>query len=149
MAILRFDPISGFNSITRKMNDFIGEFDKGLSIEYGGFAPRIDILEDENHLYVQAEMPGLKKEDVKVKINDEGMLCISGDKKREQKETLTENGYKIIRSERNYGSFSRSFVLPENADKSSIKAKFENGILDISLKKIEPEKPKETHIDID
>ncbi len=149
MAVVRFDPISGFNSLSRKMNDLISDFDKGISVEYGGFAPRIDILEDENTLYVQAEMPGINKEDVKVKINEEGMLCISGEKKREQSDTVNNDSYKLIRSERSYGSFSRSFILPENADKQSIKAKYENGILCISLNKIEPQKPNETHINID
>lgn len=149
MAIVRFDPISGINSIARKMNDLISDFDKGISVEYGGFAPRIDIHEDENSLYFSAEMPGINKEDVKVKINEEGMLCISGEKKREESAATKQDGYSIIRSERSYGSFSRSFILPDNADKTSVKAKFENGILSISLNKIEPQKPNETHISID
>lgn len=148
MAIVRFDPIGGFNNLAKKMND-IFDFDKGISVEYGGFAPRIDILEDENNLYFQAEMPGINKDDVKVKINEEGMICITGEKKRETNENVKNTNYQLIRSERSYGSFSRAFILPENADKSSIKAKFENGILQITLKKVEPEKRNETHIVIE
>lgn len=149
MAIVRFDPINGFNNITRRMNDFISDFDKGLSVEFGGFAPRIDILEDDKTLFVQAEIAGINKEDIKVKINEEGMLCISGEKKRAIKETENNENYKQIRSERNYGTFSRSFILPENVDKESIKAKFENGLLEISFSKIAPETPKETYINIE
>ncbi len=149
MALVRFDPMNGFNSITRKMNDFISDFDKGLSVEFGGFAPRIDILEDEKTLFVQAEIPGIKKEDIKVKINEEGMLCISGEKKRTQNEEVNQDNFKQIRTERNYGTFSRSFILPDNINKESIKAKFENGVLDVSFEKSAPEAPKETYINIE
>ncbi len=146
MAIMRFDPVKGFETISKRMNEFVNEFEKGISFEYGGFAPRIDILEDEKYLYVQAELAGLKKEDVKVKINDEGVLCISGEKKRDN--TCCNESTNVIRVERAYGAFNRSFMLPENINKDSIKAKFENGILEVSLEKKEPEKPKEVQVEI-
>jgi HSP20 family protein len=148
MAIMRFDPAKGFETISKKMNDFVNEFEKGFSFEYGGFAPRIDIVEDEKNLFVQAELAGLKKEDVKVKINDEGVLCISGEKKRDSKIDSSDGSTQIIRIERAYGAFNRSFMLPDNINKDSIKAKFENGILEISLEKKEPEKPKEVQVEI-
>lgn len=148
MAIMRFDPVKGFETISKRMNEFVNEFEKGFSFEYGGFAPRIDIYEDEKNLFVQAELAGLKKEDVKVKINDEGVLCISGEKKRDSKYDNSNESTNIIRIERSYGAFNRSFMLPDNINKDSIKAKFENGILEISLEKKEPEKPKEVQVEI-
>ncbi len=146
MAIMRFDPVKGFETITRKMSDMVNEFEKGFSFEYGGFAPRIDISEDDKNLFINAELAGLKKEDVKVKINDEGVLCISGEKKRDEKFQSENNT--LIRIERSYGAFNRSFMLPENINKDSIKAKFDNGVLEISLEKKEPEAPKEVQIEI-
>jgi len=148
MAIMRFDPIKGFETISKKMNDFVNEFEKGVSVEYGGFAPRIDIYEDEKHLFVQAELAGIRKEDVKLKVNEEGVLCISGEKKKDAKFEENKENQTIIRIERSYGAFNRSFLLPDNVNKESIKAKFENGILEISLEKIEPEKPKEVNVEI-
>lgn len=148
MAIMRFDPIKGFETISKRMNEFVNEFEKGVSVEYGGFAPRIDILEDEKHLFVQAELVGIKKEDVKLKVNEEGVLCISGEKKRDNKFEENKDNQTVIRIERSYGAFTRSFLLPDYVNKESIKAKFENGVLEISLEKIEPEKPKEVHVEI-
>ena len=148
MAIMRFDPIKGFETISKRMNEFVNEFEKGVSVEYGGFAPRIDIFEDEKHLFVQAELAGIKKEDVKLKVNEEGVLCISGEKKRDNKFEENKDNQTVIRIERSYGAFTRSFLLPDYVNKESIKAKFENGVLEISLEKIEPEKPKEVHVEI-
>jgi len=148
MAIMRFDPIKGFETISKRMNDFIGEFEKGVAVEYGGFAPRIDIFEDEKYLHVHAELAGIKKEDVKLKVNEEGVLCISGEKKRDSKLEENKENQSLIRIERSYGAFNRSFLLPDYVNKESIKAKFDNGVLEISLEKIEPEKPKEVNVEI-
>jgi HSP20 family protein len=148
MAIMRFDPIKGFETISKRMNDFMSEFEKGVSVEYGAFAPRIDIFEDDKKLYIHAELPGIKKEDVKLKVNEEGALSISGEKKQDQKFEENKENTCIIRVERSYGAFARSFLLPDYVDKESINAKFDNGLLEISLNKKEPEKPKETHIEI-
>lgn len=144
MGIMKIDPFRGFEGMARKMNDFISEFDKGFSFEYGGFVPHADISEDEKHLYVTLEMSGLKKEEVKVTINDERVLFIKGTKKRDES-----NGDRtFIRAERKYGDFTRSFLLPENINKDSIQAKFENGLLELVFDKKEPEKPKEYEINI-
>lgn len=148
MAIMRIDPVKGLETISKKMNDFMNEFEKGVSLEYGGFAPRIDIIEDEKKLYVQAELAGIAKEDVKLKINSDGVLCISGEKKRCEKYGENKDSIEVVRIERSFGAFNRSFQLPENINKDSIKAKFENGVLEITLDKIEPEKPKEVHVEI-
>jgi HSP20 family protein len=148
MSLVRFDPFRSFEGIAKKMNDFMGDFEKGVNIEFGTFSPRVDISEDEKYLYVNAELPGLKKEEVKVTINDDNVLVIKGEKKREESQEEKDENKTFIRVERNYGMFTRSFMLPENLKTDSINAKFENGVLNISLEKVEPQKPKEVEVQI-
>ncbi len=147
MVPVKFDPMRGFENISRKMNSFMNEFEKGFSFEFGSFSPRIDIAEDEKNIFIHAEVPGIAKEDIKVTINDDNVLTIKGHKKRESKSDDT-NSKSFIRVERSFGEFQRSFMLPENVNKDSINAKFENGVLDIVLDKAEPEKPKEIEVTI-
>lgn len=144
MTLMRFDPIRGFESLGRRMSSLANEFEKGMTIETGGFNPRIDILEEENSILVHAEIPGIDKQDVKISMNEDRMLTIKGEKKRKQKE----EGKHFIRGERAFGSFSRSFVLPENIDPAGISAKFNNGVVEITILKKEPEQPKEYEINI-
>ncbi len=148
MALVRFDPFRGFESITKGMSDFLSEFEKGFNIEFGDFSPRVDISEDDKNYYITAELPGLTKEDVKVSINDDNYLIIKGEKKREFKTEEKDEDRNYIRVERNYGMFTRSFLLPDNLKNDSINAKFENGVLSITLEKVEPAKPKEVEIKI-
>jgi HSP20 family protein len=148
MGIVRFDPYRTFGNISKRMGDIMGDFEKGFSIDYGNFAPRVDIAEDEKNLYFHAELPGVKKEDVKVTINNDNVLLIKGEKKREDKfEEKTEDKY-FLKVERSFGTFTRSFSLPENVKTDSINAKYDNGVLNITLEKIEPEKPKEVEVEI-
>lgn len=146
MAIVRFDPFRGFESLARRMNEFLDEFEKGFSISTAEFSPRVDISEDEKNIYVSVEVPGVSKEDIKVTINSDNVLIIKGEKKREFKTEDKERNY--IRVERSYGSFQRSFMLPDNVNKDNIKAKFDNGVLNITLEKVEPEQPKQIEISI-
>lgn len=148
MATVRFDPFKGFESITKKMGAIYDDIEKGVRLEIGSFSPRVDILEDEKTLIFQAELPGIVKEDVKVTINQDKVLVIKGDKKRDEIAEENADSKCFLKCERNYGAFARSFMLPDNVKDDSIKAKFENGILEIILEKAEPEKPKEVNVDI-
>ena len=82
MTLVRFEPHRGFERFGRKMNHFFDDFEKGFSFEMGGFSPRVDITEDENHLFVHAELPGLSKDQLKVSVNEDRVLTISGEKKK-------------------------------------------------------------------
>jgi len=144
MTLLRFNPARGFESISRRMGEFMNELDKGISFEMGGFTPRADITEDELNIFFHLELPGMSKESVKISVNEDRILTIKGEKKRAE---LSEDK-NYIRNERVFGEFSRSFVLPENIDYEKIAAKFENGVLELAIPKKEPEKPKEINIDI-
>ncbi len=146
MSNVRFDPMRGFETAMRRVNDFMGDLDKGFNIEYGVFAPRVDISEDEKNLFFHVELPGVAKEDVKVTVNEEKILMIKGEKKHEIKEEDKANDKSYIRVERTYGSFTRTFQLPETVKSDSVTAKFDNGLLTLALEKTEPKKPKEIEI---
>jgi len=148
MAIMRFDPFRSAGNISRVFGDFFGDLEKGVNIEYGGFAPRVDISEDEKNVFIHVELPGIRKEDVKVTMNDDNILTIKGEKKQEDTVEDKSGDRSYIRVERSFGTFTRSFVLPENIKSDSIQAKFENGVLNLALDKIEPKKPKEIEISL-
>jgi HSP20 family protein len=154
MTMIKFDPFRGFDALTKKMNTLVNDLDKGFNFEMGNFSPRVDIIEDEKQLNFNFELAGVKKEDVKVTINDENVLIVKGQKYRENidesvNENESENSPKyFIKVERNFGEFTRSFVLPDNVNKESISAKYENGILHLTFEKKEIEKPKVVEVEI-
>jgi HSP20 family protein len=148
MAIIKYDPFRSFGGLTRKMDNFLNNFNSGISLEYGSFLPKVDISEDEKMLYIHAELPGLTKDDFKITVNDDSLLVIKGSKNKENEVKNTGNGRTYHRIERSYGEFTRSFMLPENVKKDSVKAKFEEGVLHLSLEKIEPVMPKEIEVSV-
>jgi len=107
------------------------------------YVPRVDISEDTNNIYVHAELPGMAKDDVKVIVADD-ILTIRGEKKHEEKKE-DKNYFRI---ERRYGSFARQFTLPENVKDEDVHANFNNGVLEITIPKSEPVKPKEREVPI-
>lgn len=144
MTYLRFDPFKKFDAMTRKMNEFAGEFEKGFSFETGAFNPRADIHEGSKEVIINIELPGMSKEDVKISINEDRMLTVSGNKAKAE----TEENQRYVRSERSFGEFSRSFMLAESVDLENIDAEFEEGLLKLKLGKIEPPKPKVIDVEI-
>ena len=144
MTYLRFDPFKKFDSMTRKMNEYASEFEKGFTVESGAFNPKADISESSKEVVIYIELPGMCKTDVKISINEDRMLTVSGDK---NKNDNTDNK-RYIRSERSYGEFSRSFMLAENVGLEDIDAKFDEGVLVLKLAKIEPPKPKVIDVEI-
>lgn len=148
MAIIKYDPFRSFEGLTRKMDNFLNNFNSGINLEYGSFLPKVDISEDDKMLYIHAELPGLNKDDFKVTVNEDSLLVIKGSKKIENEVKESGNGRTYHRVERSYGEFTRSFMLPENIKKDSIKAKFEEGVLNLTLEKNEPVKPKEIEVSV-
>jgi HSP20 family protein len=113
----------------------------------GNVFPVVDIEESENQLFINVELPGISKEDVKLFLED-GKLTITGEKKRVFKTGKEDSGETCHRTERAYGSFSRTFILGDQIKEDSIEANFENGVLKITLEKREPEKPQRKKIEI-
>lgn len=105
------------------------------------WSPRVDVKETENEYQVHADLPGLVKEDVSISLED-GVLTIKGERKQSE-EAKEENQYY---SERSYGNFSRSLNLPSKVDEKKIKASLKDGVLSISLPKVEEAKPREIAI---
>jgi len=90
--------------------------------------PQIDVFEKDNRLVTKIDLPGMKKDDVKVEVTD-GQLAISGERKREAEE----KGEEFYRCEREYGSFSRAVPLPEGVKLEDVKATFSDGVLEVSV----------------
>jgi HSP20 family protein len=143
MSVLRIDPFRSFERSRQKMASIMSDLEKGINFEYGDIKPRVDIAEDNRSIFVYVELPGIQKEQVKISINEENMLTIKGIKNNVHTENQT-----IHRNERQYGEFERSFILPDNLKTENISAKFENGLLEISIEKQDPPKPKEVEISI-
>lgn len=107
------------------------------------WAPVVDIAENDKEYVVKGELPGIKKEDVKVDVSN-GVLTISGERKFER----NEKGDKFHRIERSYGGFARSFVLPEDVIGEKIAAEFKDGVIAVRLPKTEIKKAKSTQIKV-
>jgi HSP20 family protein len=105
--------------------------------------PLVDIAEDDSEYLITSELPEVKKEDVKVTVEN-GVLTITGERKFENEE----KGKKYHRVERSYGSFTRSFVLPDDGDPAQIAAEFKDGLLKVRLAKSEKAKPKQIEVQV-
>lgn len=126
----------GFQKIIR-------EFKNNNELTYNSF-PEVDVIKQEGTINFSVELPGVKKEDVKIILED-GILSISGEKKNlfDEKGDVT-----VYRNERKFGKFDRRFKLQDDIDPDNVKAKFENGVLTVSVALAVPEPPKEKVIDI-
>jgi HSP20 family protein len=127
MAITKWNPF-------KEMESLLGEFHPLRRLGEGGqwmdteWSPKVDITETDKEYLIKAELPEVKKEDVKVNVN-RGILSLTGERKYEQKDE------KQHRIERFYGSFSRSFTLPDNVQPSDVEAEFKDGMLYLHLPK--------------
>ena len=108
-----------------------------------GWAPPVDIQEDEKEIAIVAELPGLRPEQVEVTCEN-GVLNIRGEKSEERKENDQNRRYHLI--ERTYGGFSRSFQLPQGLDESKIEASFDNGVLTVHVPKAALPQPKKIQV---
>ena len=109
----------------------------------GGWTPALDLYEDKENVYVRAELPGMKKEDIDVSLHN-GSLSISGERKTEGEFKDAE----VYRSERFVGRFQRTVTLPTLVAADRIKAQYKDGILSITLPKAEEAKPKQINVTI-
>lgn len=108
------------------------------------FAPRVDVHEKAKKYVIDAELPGVEKDDLHVSL-EKGVLTIEASM---EDETSKEEEGKVIRRERRFGRFSRSFYLGDNIDESDIKAKFKNGVLKLDVPKSQAKEPERKRIEI-
>jgi HSP20 family protein len=143
MTLVKFEPLKELETLHDRIQRYFEDFTNFGFTFADNFNPRIDISEDNDSINVVAEIPGVKKENVKITLQD-NILTIEGEKKKEE-EKKEKNYY---RSERVFGSFKRSFTLPTEVDADNVEAKFENGMLNIRLKKLNPKPKKEKVIEL-
>lgn len=117
-------------------------FDDTFTRDGSNWSPAVDVRENDNEISLDLELPGIKPEDVEITAEN-GILTVRGEKKSEKKEG-EENRYHVI--ERSYGSFLRTFQLPQGIDEDQINAHFENGILAIHIPKAALPQPKKIQI---
>jgi HSP20 family protein len=149
MSLVRWEPFSGTDEIfNRLMPAMFGRWPR-LSLPANGatkyeWSPSADISETEKEFLIRAELPAVKKEDVKVTV-DQGTITIEGERKQE-KEDKNEKYHRI---ESFYGSFARSFSLPENAEVDAIKCESKDGVLVVHIPKKQPAAPKTKQIKVE
>jgi HSP20 family protein len=147
MAVMRWKPWGDPDIIRAEMNHLFDNFFGRVPVRHeeyeGRWVPAVDISENEDNLYVDVEIPGMKKEDIKVSL-EHNVLSLRGEKKQE-KEVKEENYH---RWERRYGSFARAFELPVPVQSDKINASYKSGVLHVILPKAEEVKPKEIPIEV-
>ncbi|MBM4126715.1 MAG: Hsp20/alpha crystallin family protein [Nitrospira sp.] len=148
MTLVRWDPFRELEDMSERLNRV---FARPAARTSGGkeqltvadWIPTVDISETDGEYLIKAELPEVKKEDVKVTVED-GVLTLQGARHQEKEE----KGKKYHRVERSYGSFVRSFTLPESVDEGGVKAEYKDGVLNLHLPKTEKVKPKAIEVKV-
>lgn len=150
--ITRWDPFGELTSLQDRVNQLLTQSFPSFSglgrsaeqpLTFSNFVPPVDVYEDEHNITVQAELPGIEEKDLDVRIEN-NVLTISGERKMENEEKK-DNFHRI---ERSYGRFTRAFTLPSTVDTEHINAAFENGVLKVTMEKLEEAKPKQIKIGV-
>jgi len=148
--IIRRNPFFELTSLQDRMNQLFNQTFGGFEnfgleqpLAAENFLPPVDISEDDHNITLQAEIPGVKQEDLNITLEN-NVLTITGERKFKEEEKK-ENFHRI---ERRYGKFTRSFTLPASVDAENVNAVFENGLLKITLAKKEEFKPKQITIGV-
>lgn len=132
-TLLKWNPINELNEMQNRLSHLFGRQSQGngdAGLGLADWSPLVDVTEDEKEYLIKAELPEVKKEDVKVLV-DNGMIRISGERRFEKEE----KGKKYHRIERAYGSFERSFALPESCKPQELTAEFQDGLLAVHIPK--------------
>lgn len=137
MSLTQFDPLANFRAFEDAFSRMLTEPQSNRP-----WSPAVDIYETENELVLKADLPEVEAKDVDVRVENQ-TLTISGERKFESDKA--EKGFHRI--ERSYGSFTRSFTLPNTFDTSNVQANFKNGVLSIRLPKKEAAKPRQIKIE--
>ncbi len=145
-VLTRWDPFRELGTLQDRMNRLFQDYAPGREDELmttGSFVPPVDVYEDEHAITLKLEVPGVEQKDIDIRLEN-NTLSIRGERKFE-KEEKEENFHRI---ERRYGSFSRSFTLPNTVDPEQVNAEFENGVLKVKLAKRAEAKPKQIKVNI-
>ncbi|MDQ6785581.1 MAG: Hsp20/alpha crystallin family protein [Acidobacteriota bacterium] len=147
MSIVKYDPFRDLRTLQDEMNRlFTGSLSRSGGgqqdeIMRGAWSPSVDIFENKDQIVLEAELPGMKPEDVEISIEN-NVLTLHGERKFEKKDE-SDNFHRV---ERSYGAFTRSFTLPPTVTSENANAEFENGMLRLTLAKREEAKPRRIEI---
>lgn len=146
MSMTRWEPFRGLNTLQEQVNRlFEDNFARSRSnqVELASWAPAVDIFETENELVVKADLPDVHEKDIDVRVEN-NTLTIRGERKFNSE--VHEDSY--LRVERAYGTFTRSFSLPNTVNTEGIQAEYRNGVLSVRMPKREETKPKQIKIGV-
>ena len=146
MSMTRWEPFRGLNTLQEQVNRlFEDSFSRSRSghAELASWAPGVDVYETENELVVKADLPDVQEKDIDVRVEN-NTLTIRGERKFSNE--VQDDNY--LRIERAYGTFTRSFSLPNTVNTEAIKADYRNGVLSVSMPKREETKPKQIKISV-
>jgi len=142
MKLMRWDPLQELVAMSNRFNRTLNDpLTPRTEDAFGAWAPPVDIFEKLDHLVIRAEIPGVQKEDMDVRI-EHGVLTLHGERKQDT-EIREENAHRM---ERVYGTFTRSFALPTTVDAERVSATYKDGVLEVSIPKAESSKPKQVEI---
>jgi len=148
-TLTRWEPLREMEDFQNRLSTLFGRPQRRTNghgreeITLADWMPLADVTEDEKEYLIKAELPEVKKDDVKVAVEN-GVLTISGERQFEKEQ----KNKKYHRVERAYGSFVRSFTLPEGADADKVNAEFKDGVLKVHLPKSEEVKPKQIEVKV-
>ena len=148
-TLITLNPFGELDEVQNRFGSFFGgtfpRFGNGNGgLKLADWSPQVDITEDDKEYLVKADLPEMKREEIKVNVED-GVLSVSGERKTEKEET----NKKFHRTERSYGTFLRSFTLPDDADGAKVAAEFKDGMLKVHLPKNTVVKPKAIEIKVE
>ena len=150
-GLTRWDPFKEMRDLQNRLSSLFGNLalqsgdgNKEETMTVAEWSPLVDISEDDKEYSIRAELPGVKKEEVRITVEN-GLLSISGERKYEKEE----KNRKFHRIERAYGNFVRSFSIPDDADASKVSAEFKDGVLNVHLAKNEKARPKAIEVKVD
>jgi HSP20 family protein len=144
---MRWDPFRELEDMSDRLNRMFARpavrTNGKETLTVADWSPTVDISETDGEYLIKAELPEVKKDDVKVTLED-GILTIQGERRREKDEKTT----KYHRVERSYGSFVRSFSLPDQVDENGVKAEYRDGMLNLQIPKSEKAKPRAIEVKV-
>lgn len=143
LDIRLWDPVRELNRFDNLFGIEFGSLLRADSFRNRELSPNVDIYEKDDKYVIKAEVPGLKKEDIKIDLKD-NVLTISGEKKYE--DINEKDNY--IRVERSYGKFTRRFNVPDNVNPDSVTADYKNGVLNLTLPKKKESLPKQIDVKV-
>lgn len=143
MTLTRWSPVRGLATLeVDRLNSMFEAAFRGEPLGAGQWAPAVDIYETaEKDVVVKADLPAMKREDIKVSVEND-VLTIEGERKFDEKSS----GEGYHRIERGYGAFRRSFTLPANVDASRVQATYQDGVLSVTLPRREESRPRQIQV---